>query len=86
MKDRPEVFLPQVAVLTGFAIASPDLPHDFIGNEARILNLFGEKARKAVELLRQPFEISSDLDPSKYQLDFSLANSRAERWLQRDTT
>jgi hypothetical protein len=85
MVKHPAEIMPQVAVALGFPIASPALPPNFAGHEPRIDYLFGDTARRAVELFTKPLDIDPRLNQAAFQLDFSLVPKRAMRWLNRQT-
>jgi hypothetical protein len=82
MQKHPDELLPQVATALGFATASPELPAEYVGDDARIRYLFGEDARQAVEILINPFKVDPELNLAVFQLDFSLVAGRAQRWLE----
>ena len=79
--NAPQKFVPQVSHAIGLSFAHPELPSNFIVNEAPLQDLFGPRAKELMSNLSKPFPINPELDQAKYQIDLSLVVPRAQRWL-----
>jgi hypothetical protein len=82
LRAFPATMAAQVAELIGASHSSPQLPSTFTLNEGDLREIFESHARDVVIELCKPFPVDPKAQHYTNQEDFSLVNSRAQRWLK----
>ncbi len=82
LRAFPVPMAAQVAELIGASHSSPQLPATFTLNEGDLRAIFQSQARDVVVELSKPFTVDPRAQHYTNQEDFSLVNSRAQRWLK----
>jgi hypothetical protein len=84
IKMRHKKFAPQIALVLGLTLTGPEVPANFIVNEAVLDGIFGLNAEAVMVELSKPFIINQPMkqfEAKVHGVDFSLVTMRAQKWL-----